>query len=44
MKRKASETEKALEAVYKQFEAEKKKKDEAKREEATQSDQQQQCI
>ncbi|HEY1247866.1 MAG TPA: hypothetical protein VGE97_02650 [Nitrososphaera sp.] len=43
-KYKASETEKALEAVYKRFEAERKKKDEAESEEAAESSQQQECI
>ena len=43
-KYKASETEKALKALYKRLEAKEKKMDEAKGEEATQSDQQQECI
>jgi hypothetical protein len=43
-KHEASEKERALKAVYKWLEAEGKKKDEAKGEEAAQSGQQQQCI
>ena len=44
MRHKASEKERALKAAYKWLGAGGKKKDEAKSEKATESDQQQECI
>jgi hypothetical protein len=43
-KHEASERKRTLKIVYKRLKAGEKKKDEARSEEATQSDQQQQCI